>query len=443
MENLSPGEILRLLYPFENGICNEDGKCISTYLRLLPFDIFRYPSGSELNGWILPTGWRAISAELTFKDGTTYNCLAASMLGVAYLSPCFEGTVTKEELIDHTCYRKDLPKAVVYDWTRIYRTSKQEWGICVPYEDLQSIPSGEIHVSIKTERYQSSMIVYSYLVKGKSSQEILFNAHNCHPYQANDDISGCAVLISLFQQLKAQRSLRYSYRLLIAPELFGPMFWLNSHPTISQNIKAALLLKSVANNNNLQAQLSFEGTSYLDRIINLLCLDGSSPISATHSFRTYHGNDETVFEAPGYEIPSVTLSRFPFEEYHTNLDQPSNISKSAINDSLSTLLDIVEILETDFNCAEIKDGLFCLSHPKYQLYKTSEELGISDAGKSVIAKRWNLLMNCLPRELKGRASIIDLALKYQLPFRDVRDYVNQWCHKNLCVKSTDSPLDNA
>ena len=30
---------------------------------------------------------------------------------------------------------------------------------------------------------------------------------------------------------------------------------------------------------------------------------------STHSFRSYYGNDETVFEAPGTRIPSITLTR--------------------------------------------------------------------------------------------------------------------------------------
>ena len=62
------------------------------------------------------------------------------------------------------------------------------------------------------------MRVLDYEIKGKSKQTIIINAHNCHKFQANDDISGCAVGIKIFEYLKKNRNLNYSYRLLIAPD---------------------------------------------------------------------------------------------------------------------------------------------------------------------------------------------------------------------------------
>ena len=34
------------------------------------------------------------------------------------------------------------------------------------------------------------MKVLEYTLPGSSSETIIINAHNCHPFQANDDISG-------------------------------------------------------------------------------------------------------------------------------------------------------------------------------------------------------------------------------------------------------------
>ena len=57
--------------------------------------------------------------------------------------------------------------------------------------------------------------------KGKSKNTVIINAHNCHPFQANDDMSGCAVAILIFKELKKFKNLYYTYRLLISPELTG------------------------------------------------------------------------------------------------------------------------------------------------------------------------------------------------------------------------------
>ena len=55
------------------------------------------------------------------------------------------------------------------------------------------LKKGTYQVNLKTESKKSFMRVMDYTLKGKSKETIIINAHNCHPFQANDDISGCAV----------------------------------------------------------------------------------------------------------------------------------------------------------------------------------------------------------------------------------------------------------
>ena len=83
------------------------------------------------------------------------------------------------------------------------------------------------------------MHVYDYLLKGQLDDEIIINAIIV-TFETNDDISGCAVG-SIFSAATSEKRLKYSYRLLICPELFGPMFWLM---LICLRILKAILLKS-------------------------------------------------------------------------------------------------------------------------------------------------------------------------------------------------------
>ena len=100
----------------------------------------------------------------------------------------------------------------------------------------------------------SKMSVLVYTLSGKSKKTILLNAHNCHPYQANDDLSGIAVGIELFSKLRLVKNRKYSYQLMIAPELFGPIFWLDQLKNKEfKNIIGSIMLKSVGNSNNLKA----------------------------------------------------------------------------------------------------------------------------------------------------------------------------------------------
>jgi len=354
----------------------------------------------------------------------------SSTLGCSYLSPSFHGVVSKNELIAHCAYREDLPEATVYDWTRLYRQGVKEWGLSIPWNALQKLPEEELEVEIETETYSSSMKVLDLFVPGQVEDEIIINAHNCHPFQANDDISGCAAAIAAFIDLLGQHDQYYSFRLLIGPELFAPMFWLEQRRNVA-SVKACILLKSVGNDSPLKLQKSYTGHASIDEIAQLSIreITGEAPIS--YSFRSYYGNDETVFEAPGFEVPTVTLTRFPFLEYHTDQDTPERLSIAALNEVYDVVMHIINVIETNLKGDCVQPGLYCLSHPDYDLYCNAPEPGISQKGNSQTEKSWNLLMNCLSRELGDGASLSQLCKKYQIMYETLHKYICLWESKGL------------
>jgi len=425
-------EIARDLYPFNYSVSgNESSIAINQYLSWLPFTVHNFSSGRTLRGWKIPEGWKVERAQIKYGKNMIHDCLEKTRLGCAYLSPSFQGTVSKAELLSHCSTRVDLPGATVYDWSRLYRQGNTDWGLSIPWDVLESLPDEKFEIDIKTSNYSSSMKVLDFLIRGQTDHEIVVSAHNCHPYQANDDISGCAVAISAFSELLSQSNLHYSYRLIIGPELFAPMFWMDKYEDNIEKMKACILLKSVGNQASLNIQHSFRGDAVIDQIARVATRGINSDSTKSHAFRTYHGNDETVFEAPGYEIPTVTLTRFPFKEYHTNLDVPDLLSNDSLEDSLKVLMRMINIIETNVHAVSVPKGLYCLSHPDYNLYRKAPEPGLSNEGKSSQDKSWNLMMNCLPREMSSGSSAVELSNKYNLPYEFVLDYLLSWESKNL------------
>ena len=425
-------EIVKYLYPYNYSVSGEGlGEAISAFKKLLPFQVEEFPSESSLRGWFIPKGWRVIKAQLSIDGKIIHDCIEKTPLGCAYLSPSFKGKVSKAELIEHCTYREDLPEATVYDWTRLYRKGIDSWGLSIPWRILQSIPNNDIDIDIKTEEYDSSMKTIEYLIPGISNEEIIINAHNCHPYQANDDISGCAVAIKIFSEIFTKIKPYYSYRLLIAPELFGPMFWLEKNGDHFRNIKGCILLKSVGNDFPLKLQKSFEGNTSLDKIAELAIKDITTSSNFSYPFRTYYGNDETVFEAPGFEIPTITLTRYPFTERHTDLDNLELINNESLEETYKVLKKIINIIESNKKATSVAEGLFCLSNPIYNLYRMSKEPGISKVGTSEKEKSWNLMMNCLPRLLHKGFSLVEISREFNLPYSQVYDYILDWEEKKL------------
>ena len=273
------------------------------------------------------------------------------------------------------------------------------------------------------------MRVLDYEIKGKTNKTIIINAHNCHKFQANDDISGCAVAIKLFQYLKTKKKLNYTYRLLIAPELFGPMFWLEKIKN-KKNLIGAILMKAVGNNNYLKLQKSSNSNTFLDRAAQNALKSFKIKFS-TGNFRAVYGNDETVFEAPGNNIPSITFTRFPFREYHTSLDTPKKIDQKKIEKSYDVLKKTIEIIDNNYSLKNTHNGLICLSNKKYDLYRNAFAPGVDNSKYTTDQRNWNLLMNCLPMEIEKKVTILDLAEKYNLDFFQVHSYLEKWKNKKL------------
>ena len=80
--------------------------------------------------------------------------------------------------------------------------------------------------------------------------------------------------------------------------------------------------------------------------------------------------------------------------------------------------------------------MICLSQKKYDLYRAAPAPGIDKVAYEKSNKLWNLLMNCLPRELNGKISYIELALKYDLPVTSVIAYLEKWEEKGLLTDVT-------
>jgi hypothetical protein len=96
---------------------------------------------------------------------------------------------------------------------------------------------------------------------------------------------------------------------------------------------------------------------------------------------------------------------------------------------------MIDALEASERLAFAARGLVSLSHPRYRLYRPAPAPGIDREEYLDVSRRWNLLMNCLPRELNGTNSGIDLACKYDLPVGEVCDYLRKWKEKGLAISA--------
>ena len=73
-------------------------------------------------------------------------------------------------------------------------------------KEFDKLNDKEYFIDIITKTRKSKMKVLEYTLKGKNKETIIFNAHNCHPFQANDILVVLSVLtFRNLQKLKIEK----------------------------------------------------------------------------------------------------------------------------------------------------------------------------------------------------------------------------------------------
>lgn len=426
--------IIKKLYPFEYSIVGKgNDEAIKVFKKYFPFKIYSFKSDTTLNGWKVPRAFEVIKADL-FKNNKKIYDGKLSPFSVPIHSRSFVGNITYQKLKKHIFFSNSLKDAIPYNWTGLYRDNKSDWGFCMTKQNFNKLKKGTYKVNLITKSVKSKMKILEYTLKGKSKETIIINAHNCHPYQANDDISGCAVGIDILKNLTKIKNRFYTYKLLIAPELTGTVFWLNKIRNNSKYIKYSILLKSVGNQNKVKLQKSYQDTSTID-LIGSKVLRKKFKKFQIGKFREIYGNDETVFNSPGYNIPTISITRYPFREYHTDKDTPNILNEKKLQEIKEYVLEIIYEMENLKKKKKLEvnfKGLISLSNKKYDLYLNAKSPGIDKKKYRSLNKKWNLLMNNLPNDVNYQnLSIDEIAIKYKLPKQSVKKYVNKWVSKKL------------
>jgi len=401
--------------------------------RELPFKRHSFKSGDTFNGWSVPNNWHVRRAEIR-RNGKTVFDGRANSLGVARYAKSFHGALDWEELKPHLVTNPALPDAYVFHCAWQYRPWAADWAFSVPHNVYLTFGPGRYEIDLETEYSPGEMIVAEYEKKGRTGNVIVFQLHSCHPHMANDGFASGALLIRLMQEL-ARCDTYYSYRLVIGPEHIGTVFYLRDMPRSERDrIVCGVFTEMPGTAAPVKIASTFRGGHIIDRAF----AHAAKHCTSDHivvPWRRGAGNDETVWEAPGYEVPFIELTRsedlmHPFREYHTNLDSPDLMNAEKIHEIGVLLRKVVQIFENNFRIWRKFEGLICLSNPKFDLYLEREDPAIQKQ-LPADSEKWGYLLDCLLRYFDGSMTILDIAEKHDLPFDRVLQYVRKFEEKGL------------
>ena len=399
----------------------------------LPLELIRVPSGESFNGWVVPQNWRVKRAKL-YRDGQEVFDGTENSLGVAYYSRSFIGDLSWEALQPKLVSNPALPEAYMFHCMWQYRPWDADWRLVMPHRLFATLGPGRYRVELETEDAPGEMLIGVAQKSGRSSKTIVFNSNNCHPHRANDGFAGTAVLIRLMQWLAEQETF-YSYRLVIAPEHLGSVFYLKTLPRAEVDRMVCGIFEEMPGTGGaIKATSSFAGGHMLDAAFANV-LRHHSRAHELVPWRCGAGNDETVWEAPGYEVPFVELTRCedqfaPYREYHSSLDTADLMDPTQLEEMLAVLQRVVSVLENNMTAQRRFDGLICLSNPDYGLYmERPDPTVVKDLEAD--AEAWGHLLDCLFRYLDGEHTLLEIAERHQLCFERLRRYLQRFEAKGL------------
>lgn len=371
--------------------------------EVAPLAITEVPSGTKVFDWTVPDEWSIADAFIADSSGRRIVDMQRNNLHVVAYSRPVDRQMTLDELRPHLHSLPEHP-----DWIP-YRTSyyQESWGFCLPHSQLAGLSSGTYRVVIRSALAPGAMPIAEHVHAGKSSDEVLFFAHTCHPSLANDNLSGVTVAAAVAAFLGG-RSTRYTYRFVFAPATIGSIAWLAMRKEHLCRIRHGLVLSLLGDRGPLNYKLSRSSDAPIDRVVTHV-LHHHHRGGRTIPFSPW-GYDERQFGSPGIALPVGRLTRTPngeFPEYHTSADNPAFVCAESLGESWLACLRVIEVLENEARyrnlspCGEPQLG-------RRGLYRATG--GYQDIPDRQLAMLWVL------NQSDGSQSLLDIAERSGLPF---------------------------
>lgn len=382
--------------------------------------VHEYPAGMECEDWIVPRSWEVKKGSLMDSKGKVIASTDECLLFVAPYSEPVDGWFTKAEIEQHLSTRKDRPDAFPLEHRHAYNFRLKTWGITFPYRRWTELPEGRYHVQIDVEFGQGSMKVGEYFLEGRRPETICICAHIDE--LCNDDLSGCIVGMELMRIIESLPNRKYSYQLLLVPEMFGSLFYIYENPDKIARTVGMLNLETVGASGEWLLKKALRDGDRLEEILRAALRLATKEFKEDDFFGGY-GNDERVYSWPSIGIPGVALQKHPFPEYHTSEDVPGIVKDEHLLKAVEICANFVRILEDDYVPAYTK---------RLQPWLTRRNLYF-DSIRDI--QRFRKFNNSVLFGIDGVRSVLDLAISAGLEFDEVREYLKSFQREGLLSSS--------
>ena len=379
----------------------------------------RFATGEEHGTWIVPKRWDVKTGWLKGPDGKVIASYDEHPLFVSPYSCPIHTHLSKSEVLEHTVTEPKQPEAFAYNWRYATdaRLQLKDWGISLPEERARSLVDGQYELLIEADIDNGEMLVGEVVIKGQSNESILFIANYCHPGQVNDSFSGLALFMKIMSDLAQKDSLKYTYRFIFCQETIGSAIYVASNPHNLDGVIGAMFSEMVGWGEEWYLKQTRSEDSLMDALARE-CARTFKFLSLSNFFSLI-GNDEYILNSIQVGVPTLSLQKYPFDEYHTSNDNPDHIRDEDLQTAIDITTHMIEVLERNSTYKFVHDVPFWMT--RFDLY-SDDKYEAED-----FVKRLHIVYE----HLDGKNSVLDIAEKINAPFDYVHSYVTQMAKHGL------------
>jgi aminopeptidase-like protein len=390
------------------------------------YTIENYVPGAPVWTWKVPERYVVHEAYLETEDGQRIVDFKDNPLHIVSYSLPVDKTLTWEELVPHLHYSEKRPAAVPWE----FKYYERSWGFCLPMSLFDKLPRHKkYHAVIRSEFLTDPKagfrvgigLIHPQGGPNPEAGEMIIQAHTCHPNQANDDGAGVVSAIELARRL-AEKPLppgSMSIRFWFGPETIGTIAYLAHNEDIIPNLRGGIFLEMTGNRNSLILQRTRQNTHLLDRVARYV-LGKRSAEFREGEFAQVVANDERVINGPGVDVPCISLSRWPYDEYHTSDDNLDIIHEDMLAEAADVAEEIIRIYASNYVPRRTFRGPVFLSG--YGLWVDWRE-------------NWalNRAVEKIMMSFEGQHTVFDIAEQTGLDYWETRQYVEKFRAEGLVV----------
>ncbi len=429
MKQVPLKSILAEIYPLHRTLASDGtDEALEIIGRYMPqgsgYTIETYTPGKTVWTWRVPERYVVHEAYLEIENGERVLDFSENPLHLVSYSLPIDSTFSWDELEPHLFFNEKRPEAIPWE----FQYYERSWGFCLSKTTFDKLPRDlKYRIVIRSEFVTDPKrgfrigtgLIHPDGGPNPSAGEIIIASHICHPMQANDDAAGVVTAIGLAQRLIEEplRKESMSVRFLFCPETIGSIAYLAHHEDLIPNMKGGIFLEMTGNENTLVLQHSRQATHLIDRVAGHVLGQGDEDYREGE-FAQVIANDERVINGPGVNVPCISLSRWPYDEYHTSDDNLSIISEDMLQDAGKIGEDITRIFTSNYvPKRNFRGPVFLSGHDLWVDWREDWDL--------------NRAIEKIMMRFEGQQSIFDISEELGLDYWSTYDYVEKFREKGL------------